>query len=149
MKRNIKGFCRRRLHRRLGFEWLEARLPLSAAVNIPTDVQGAAHSLVTVPILIDDAEGLESADIRLEFDQNALVVEDVRLGGLDYQVPILAFDARTPGKLTIGLGDAVPLGAGGGALAEIDFLISGSVIAGDSLALDLTGVSLNEGAWAR
>jgi hypothetical protein len=49
-------------------------------VHIPTDLSGTPGSVITVPVLIDDAVGLESADLRLVYDPALLEFVAVRAG---------------------------------------------------------------------
>ena len=116
-------------------------------VHIPTTLTGTPGGIITVPVQIDDAEGLESVDLSLAYDPNVLEVlairaGDVTSGGTLVMNPPAVSDAD--GAITVGLALTSPCPAGGGNLIEIDYRIKDTATSG-STAIDLTRVSLNEG----
>ncbi|MCM8594071.1 cohesin domain-containing protein [Accumulibacter sp.] len=126
-------------------------LPITPAgadpyVHIPTNLSGIPGSVITVPVLIDDAVGLEAADLRLVYDPALLEVVAVRAGLVTTGATIVTnptpADSAT-GALTVGLALTTPRPAGGGSLLEIDFRIRPTATSG-ATALNLTRVSLNE-----
>jgi RHS repeat-associated protein len=115
-------------------------------VNIPTTLTGTPDSVVTVPVLIDNAEDLESVDLQLTYDPAVLDVLAVRTGsvmtgGTMVTNPTPITDAN--GAITVGLVVTVPRPAGGGSLLEFDFHIKATATPGTT-GLNLTQVSLNE-----
>jgi VCBS repeat-containing protein len=113
-------------------------------VNIPTNLGATPGSTITVPINLSEANGLETADIRLAYDSELLSFVAVRQGSVTSGA-LLIFNATTPGSLRISLSLTVPRPLGGGSLVEIDFQIKPSAIPGTSTPLNLQSVSLNEG----
>ncbi|MCB1967173.1 MAG: cadherin-like domain-containing protein, partial [Candidatus Accumulibacter sp.] len=115
-------------------------------VHIPTDLSGTPGSVLTVPVLIDDAVGLESVDLRLAYDPALLEIVAVREGSATNGATIITNPApasNANGTLVVGLALTNPRPAGGGSLLEIDFRIRPTAASG-STALNLTQVSLNE-----
>ncbi|MCP5248369.1 MAG: tandem-95 repeat protein [Candidatus Accumulibacter sp.] len=111
-------------------------------VHIPTDLSAVPGSVITVPVLIDDALGLEAADLRLVYDPAMLEVLDVRAGSASKGATVVS-NSATAGVVTVGLALTVALPAGGGSLLDIDFRIKPTAALG-ATALNLTQVSLNE-----
>ncbi|MBE2260535.1 MAG: tandem-95 repeat protein, partial [Rhodobacteraceae bacterium] len=111
-------------------------------VHIPTDLSAVPGSVITVPVLIDDALGLEAADLRLVYDPAVLEVLAVRKGTLSTDATVVS-NSATAGVVTVGLALTVALPAGGGSLLDIDFRIKPTAALG-ATALNLTQVSLNE-----
>lgn len=115
-------------------------------VHIPTDLSATPASVITVPVLIDDAVGLEAADLRLVYDPALLEVVAVRAGSVTTGATIITNPSTVTdaaGALTVGLVLTIPRPAGGGSLLEIDFRIKPTAASG-ATALNLTQVSLNE-----
>ena len=115
-------------------------------VHIATDLTGAPGSMITVPVLIDDAVDLEAADLRLSYDATLLEVVAVRAGSVTTGATIITNPtpaSNATGTLTVGLALTTPRPAGGGSLLEIDFRIKPTATSG-ATALNLTQVSLNE-----
>jgi hypothetical protein len=112
-------------------------------VSLPHDVSGAAGRDVTVPIALDTAAGVDSVQLRLAFDSNALDLREVRKGDLTVDFDWLV-DRSAPGILRVDMARLSALQGGQGNLLELDFHIHDEVAAG-SYRLDLQWVSLNDG----
>jgi hypothetical protein len=117
--------------------------PSSYRVSIPTDLEGAAGQIVTVPIAVEEAEDVEVFDMTVGYDASLLAFEGERVSDLG---SIWAVNSGRPGLLVIGVGNPHPLPAGGGTVIELDFVVDASVTPGEGTAVDLESVSLNEGA---
>ncbi|PAY17735.1 fibronectin-binding protein [Rhodopirellula sp. SM50] len=135
--------------RRPTIENLSARR-LLAAVDIADDLTAAAASIVSVPVNIDDADGVRGAEIRLSYDSDLLDLEqaDVTAGsvwdsGNDTQLTVNVDDAT--GTIVIFVSSSSELTATAGSLVELQFTVDGDATVGTSTVLDLTSVVLNEG----
>ena len=120
---------------------------LDPAVNIPTTLSGAPGGTVTVPVSIDNAAGLESADLQIAYDSAKLDLLAVRAGTVTGGATLLTspIDPTTAaGALTVGLALTTPHGPGSGSLLEMDLRIKPNAPGGPT-SLDLKSVSLNEG----
>ena len=111
-------------------------------VRIGANPVGRPGSVVTVPITLDTAEGLETSVVRLAYDPAVLEVVAVRKGALsaDFQWFIVS---DQPGLLVVDMSRLEAMAGGSGNLIEIDFRIKGGSVPGAS-ALDLQSVALNE-----
>ncbi len=135
---------------RLLVESLESRR-LLAAVNIPTNLTGAAAAVVAAPIQIDSASGVRAAEIRLSYDTDILNIDSnsIQAGSVwasnsDTQVTANVDDAT--GTIVLFVTSANPLGNVAGSLAILNFTIASGAPLGDTAALNLTSVTLNEGS---
>ncbi|PYP99840.1 MAG: hypothetical protein DMF83_29675, partial [Acidobacteria bacterium] len=109
-------------------------------VNIPTTLSGTPGSTVTAPIMIDNAAGLESVDVRLTYNASLLDVLAVRTGSVTAGATLLT-NLNVPGVITAALALTTPRTAGAGSLIEIDYRIKSTATPGLT-ALNLTQVSL-------
>ncbi len=135
---------------KLSIESLEFRR-LLAAVDIPSDLTGAAGAIVAVPIQIDTAGGVRAAEIRLSYNNTLLDIDSgsiqagsVWVGNSDTQVTANVNDAT--GTIVLFVSSANPLADIAGSLAVLNFTISSGANVGDTSVLNLTSVTLNEGA---
>ncbi|QKS29606.1 MAG: tandem-95 repeat protein [Candidatus Accumulibacter similis] len=111
-------------------------------VHIPTDLRAIPGSVITVPVLIDDAIGLEAADLRLLYDPTRLEFVVARGGSAGAGATIVT-NSTTAGVLTVGLALTTPRPAGGGSILDIEFRVRPTAALG-ATALNLSHVSLNE-----
>ncbi|QDV82500.1 cohesin domain-containing protein [Stieleria magnilauensis] len=139
----------RNRRRRPAIESLSARR-LLAAVDIADDLTAAPASVVSVPVNIDDADGVRGAEIRLSYDTDLLDLEkaDVTAGsvwdsGNDTQVTVNVDDAT--GTIIIFISSSSELAATAGSLVELQFTVDHDATVGATTTLDLTSVVLNEG----
>ena len=112
-------------------------------VNLPQDVSAVAGRDVTVPIQLDTATGLDSVQLRLAFDSDALELRNVRKGSLTADFDWLQ-DRSTPGVLVVDMARMSALDGGRGSLLELDFHVRADVADG-SYRLDLQWANLNDG----
>jgi hypothetical protein len=114
-------------------------------VNMPTTLKGRPGTRVTVPVLIDNAFGLEALDLQIAYDTAILDVlpGGVRLGSVTGDGLLVANVNGAAGLIRVGVAMAQPRGEGGGTLLEIDFQIHPTAAPGGT-QLDLRLVSLNE-----
>src|SRR4029079_8510416 len=91
-------------------------------VSLPHDVNGTAGRDVTVPIALDTAAGVDSVQLRLAFDSDALDLREVRKGDLTVDFDWLV-DRSTPGMLRVDMARLSALQGGQGNLLELDFHI--------------------------
>ena len=110
-------------------------------VSLPQSLAAMAGSLVTVPVNLDDATGLESAQFRLAYDANALQLVEVRRGSLTQDFPWL-IEKHDTNSVSLDL-SGPQLAGGSGSLAELVFRVLPGAPA--TLALDLQSASLNTG----
>jgi hypothetical protein len=103
---------------------------------------GRQGDVVTVPVTIDTAEGLDSVQLRIAYDSNALTVVNVRKGNVTADFGWY-LDRQTPGLIVVDMSRLDPLVAGSGSLLEIDLRIARG--ASGTLPIDLQSVRLNEG----
>jgi hypothetical protein len=109
-------------------------------VSAPTNLQGAAGGMVTVPVTLDRSVALTSGTITLSYDLNTLTLTAVRAdpsSGLSVQA--------NPGSggtvsVTVSKSSAAPVS---GVLALFDFQVASGVQAGSLLIMDLSGVTLD------
>jgi hypothetical protein len=117
-------------------------------VSLPTTLQAAPGGMVTVPVTIDDALGLEAGDLVLGWDTSQLEVVAVRTGTVTAGATLMTHQPAPTtdgGLLHVGLVLRAPRpGSGGGSLLEVDYRVAPIAEAGP-IALDLRQVTLNEG----
>ena len=116
-------------------------------VNIPTNLSGTPGSTVTAPINIDNAEGLEAADLTFSYDSALLDVLAVRTGTVTSGGTLITNPnpvTAATGTIQISLAMTTPRPAGGGSLLEVDFQIK-STAGPVTTPVNLQSVSLNEG----
>ncbi|QDV23129.1 cohesin domain-containing protein [Aureliella helgolandensis] len=126
---------------------------LLAAVDIPSDLSGNVAAIVAAPVNIDTAAGIRGAEIRLAYDtslldldSNSVSLGSVWSGSSDAQITANVDDAS--GTVVIFIASSSPLSATAGSLVNLDFTISSTATVGSNAILNLTSVSLNEGAIA-
>jgi hypothetical protein len=113
-------------------------------VSLPTTLSATPGSIVTVPLTIDDARGLEALDVQIGYDPAALEVVAVRPGTVTAGATLIK-GPPTSGTLTVGAVLGAPRAeAGGGTLLEIDLRVKPTAPLGGT-PIDLRRVSLNEG----
>ena len=95
------------------------------------------------PINLDDARGLDSAQLQMHYDASALEVEGVGRRTLtgDFQAFVVLND---PGLLQLDMASINPLAGGSGSLAQIELRATNRAAPG-SYALDLERGSLDAG----
>ena len=113
------------------------------ALDIPDGLTVQAGQRITVPITLDTAEGLDSAQLQVRYDASVLEVEGVRPGTLtgDFQAFLVV---NEPGQLQLDLARLAPLAGGTGSLVEIDLRAKADATPG-RYALDLEWASLSAG----
>jgi hypothetical protein len=141
-----------RSKRRLNLQSLETRR-LLAAVEIPDNLVGAPAAVVSVPVNIDTAAGVRAAEIRLSYDTNLLDLTEAAVtagtvwaGAADTQVTANVND--TAGTVVIFVSSSSDLTAISGSLVQLGFTIASNATLGNTTALNLTTVELNEGLIA-
>src|SRR5574341_821364 len=120
-------------------------------ISLPRNLVGLPGTTVTVPVLIENAAGLEAADVTIAYDTTRFDASSgsVRKGSL-LSSPSSSFLANVndaAGTIQITTSLIPPAGPGGGSLVEIDFQIKANAPGGPT-ALDLRSASLNEGEIA-
>ncbi|MGH9870400.1 MAG: cohesin domain-containing protein [Candidatus Polarisedimenticolia bacterium] len=116
----------------------------AAALSLPPDAGGRGGVTVSVPLRVDDAAGIRSADVRVEFSPAIAEAVAVSLTPLTSSFQI-AVNLNTPGVVIVSMFGTTPL-SGTGDLLRIDFQVEGGL--GQSTSLDLVLGELNEGAIA-
>ncbi len=138
--------------RRLRLENLESRR-LLAAVNIPEDLSGQVGAEVAAPVVIDSAEGVRGAEIRIKYDPNMLTLtaEDITAGSAWESVEdtqVVANVDPASGTVTVFISASAGLPDIEGSLVIFAFVVRDQAAPGTETANDLVEVKLNEGAIA-
>jgi hypothetical protein len=100
---------------------------------------------VVVPITIDDASGVLSADLVLAYDRDVLQATNVYKAPLTWDMTLTS-NLAVAGEVRISLFKTTPLGGGGGVVAWVSFLGVGAP--GTSSPLTWLRHELNEGLIA-
>ena len=134
--------------RRLRIENLEDRR-LLAAVNVPTDIQGEVGAVVSVPVNVDQPEGVRGALITLRYDPTVLSLtpEQVTAGtawSATSETLVVANVDPVMGTVTVSLSNANGSPATGGSLVVLGFRVLESAEPGVASPIDLVDVRLNE-----
>ncbi len=136
--------------RRLRLENLETRR-LLAAVNIPDDLTGQVGAQVAAPVLIDSAQGIRGAEIRIQYDPSLLTLTPANItagtawGAADDTQVVANVDQAT-GTVIVFISAPEGLPDVDGSLVVFAFGVRQSAEAGVETVIDLVGVRLNEGA---
>ena len=112
-------------------------------VSVPSNIAAQAGRDVVVPIELDTAAGLDSVQLWLEYDSQALELIDVRKGTLTADFEWLV-DAGTPGIVVVDMARLSALEGGQGSLLLLGLRVRTGIPAG-AYRLDLQWVSLNDG----
>ena len=145
--------------RRLAFELLESRRVLSGGgvsasaatvfVNLPNNLTGQPGGQVVAPVNIDNAAGIRGAEIRINYDSTLLAADnDSVLAGSVWprgSTAVVANVNQTAGSIMVFVFTTEGLNPGGGSLLEVHFAIRSEARVGNSTAVDLAKVRLNEG----
>jgi len=120
--------------------------PLVTIGNIGGSFTGTPGSTVTIPVNIDNADLLESVELRIAYDTTLLDVaaSGVRKGSLTGASTLIVNVDDAAGLVYVSMVMTRPLSAGAGSLLEIDFKVSQKAAAGET-RIDLQSLSLNEG----
>ena len=113
-----------------------------ASLSLP-DTGGGQHDIVQVPVNAANVQGLAAADLTITFDQAVLSARDASTGNLTPGWSVVA-NTNTPGEIRVSMASPGGTVTGSGVLALLEFEVVGSP--GASTALQLTNVSLNDGA---
>ena len=112
-------------------------------VSIPTSMTAYEGSIIEVPVNVDPADGLRSAQIYLGYDQSVLELVGVQKGSLTQQFNMFIYGAND-GILKIDLSGVNPVSSGKGSIAVALFRVKGLPASGTT-SLDLQWVNLNDG----
>ena len=120
--------------RRVFLERLEDRRLLTA-VNIPTDLEGFPGFSTSVPVIIDDTNGLESVEVKIDYDTILLDTSaaQVTVGSVWGTGTVIANVNDAAGTIILTVFDPVPLGPGTGSVVDIEFDISGAAVPGTTV----------------
>ena len=138
----------RKCQRRFTFESHEPRRVLSA-VSIPTDLTAEPSGEVVVPVEITNSTDVRGVEIEITYDTEFLdASEDSVTVGSDWSagtadVVVSVDDAA--GTIVAWVSAAEGLDSDSGNLLEIEFTVSSDAVVGDTAAIDLTEVVINEG----
>jgi hypothetical protein len=122
-------------------------------LNLPTDLTAAPGEVVTIPLLLDHSDGLDSADLILSYDTHRLTLLDIERGDLTGDFDLFAVNPdSSDGLLRVALGrSAGPLfGRGSGSVLQITFHVRDDAPAGGAVinlrqGLGALTTQLNEG----
>jgi hypothetical protein len=107
------------------------------------DTGGGQHDVLQVPIHAADVEGLGAASLTVTFDSSVLSAQDASAGSLTPGWSVEA-NTSTTGEIRITMAGGGSTTSGSGVLAYVEFEVLGA--SGDTSALGLTDISLNDGA---
>jgi hypothetical protein len=116
-------------------------------VSMPLNIVAVPGETVTVPVMIDDANLLESMEITIAYDTAKFDVTTagVRKGSLAGDGTLFVNVDDAAGIIRAALMLPHPLGPGSGSLMDIDYQVKPTAAFGPSI-LDVRQVVLNEGA---
>lgn len=109
------------------------------------DASGAPGDIVAVVVVIDDAKDLLSADITLTYDQEVLILKDVKKATLTGNF-IIAYNGET-GKVSIAIATAEALQNGNGAVVEVSFQIINTAQVGMETNIQILRATLYSGTY--
>ncbi|MBK7675634.1 MAG: hypothetical protein IPJ27_13240 [Candidatus Accumulibacter sp.] len=112
-------------------------------VDIPVDAMADPGEVVTVPVRIDTAAGLESLQVRVAYDASRFELLAVRRGSVTGDFGWLV-SGQQPGQLTVDMSRLAALADGTGTLLDIDLRVRADAMPGVSPS-DLQYASLNDG----
>jgi hypothetical protein len=112
-------------------------------VDLPREVRVKPGETFTVPVRLDTTAGLDSAQLRLDWDAAALELVAVSRGSVTGDFEYLV-ERREADALYVDMSRLHALGAGSGSLLELQFRARADARPG-TVDLDLSWVSLNEG----
>jgi hypothetical protein len=120
--------------------------PLVTIGSIGQEFTGTLGSTVTVPVNIDNADLLETFELRIAYDNTRLDVStnDVHKGPLTSGGTLMVNVDKAAGLIYVAMLMSPALTAGAGSLLEIDFHVLETAAYGET-TLDLQSLSLNEG----
>ncbi|MBN8225147.1 MAG: cadherin-like domain-containing protein [Xanthomonadales bacterium] len=112
-------------------------------VDVPIDATADRGAVVTVPVRIDTALGLESAQLRMAYDASRFDLVEVRRGSIsgDFGWFIASTEA---GRITVDMTRLAALAGGAGTLLDIDLRVRADALPGVS-PIDLQYARLNDG----
>jgi hypothetical protein len=112
-------------------------------VDVPIDATADRGAVVTVPVRIDTALGLESAQLRIAYDASRFDLVEVRRGSIsgDFGWFIASTEA---GRITVDMTRLAALAGGAGTLLDIDLRVRADALPGVS-PIDLQYARLNDG----
>jgi hypothetical protein len=110
-------------------------------VDIPRDLTAQAGGLVTVPVRLDTAAYLESAQLNIGWDAGQLQLVEVRRGSLTEDFQWFVSD-RQAGSLAVDMSRLAQMDGGQGTLLELVFRVATS--ARGSVGIDLQMARLND-----
>jgi hypothetical protein len=112
-------------------------------VRIGPGLRGRPGEGIIVPVLIDDADGLQAVDLVVSVDPAIFEIVRVRGGSVALDGTIVTNLEGGAGRVTLGAALALPRRPGSGTLVELELRVRPDARAGRSL-IDLEDASLNE-----
>jgi len=111
-------------------------------VALGTVTSARAGEVVTVPVTLAGAAGLEAAEVRISYDASRLEVIEARRSdlGSGFEWYIVS---NAPGVLTMDMAKLARLASGDGTLLLVDFRVKPNALPG-RVSLDLQWVTLND-----
>jgi len=116
-------------------------------LSIPENLAAQRGSMVTVPILVDDATDLFLADIDLRYDTNVFDLSDsgVSLGALTTGWNLISNVDDADGRVRLSAYSISALSSGFGSIVELEFNVRSDAVLGVTVIDLLESCSLNEG----
>ena len=114
----------------------------TASLSLP-DETGGQNAIVHIPVNVANLDGLAAASLTVSFDSSVLSAQGGSTGNLNPGWSVQA-NTGTAGEVQLSMASPGGTISGDGSLASLTFEVVGSP--GDSTTLQLTSVSLNDGA---
>ena len=111
-------------------------------VDIPRDLTAQVGDIITVPVRLDNTDGLEGVELLLGYDPAVLELLQVRRGSATADFDFYVQE-QSAGSVRIDTARMNPLEAGSGNLLELDLRIKAAPAEGS--VIDLQSVRLNAG----
>ena len=112
-------------------------------VDIPRDLVGAPGQVVTLPVRLDTAAGLESVQLRIGYDPSQFELVQVRRGTLTADFGWFV-NGNTPGQIKVDMTNLSALQGGSGTLLNVDLRVLPGATPGVAW-IDLQYARLNDG----
>ncbi|MBP6853603.1 MAG: hypothetical protein KA164_18545, partial [Rhodoferax sp.] len=112
-------------------------------VDLPRDLRGAPGEVVTVPVRLDTAVGLESVQVRIGYDPAQFELVQVRRGALTGEFGWFVV-GQSPGRINIDMSNLDALQGGTGTVLNVDLRIRPDAAHGEAW-IDLQYARLNDG----
>jgi len=105
------------------------------------ELTAAPGDTVTVPITIDDAEGVAGADISLTYDSSILTISEVKSTELSGDLSLIP-NTETAGQISLSIAGAKGIAEGSGSLIDLIFTVDSKAEAGSETQIKFEDAAL-------